>query len=134
MSAPLIYQSWSATHVGLDPRLGAHATRSVLLIDVETSDALVGLGQCVSASRNLKALEVLIRHDLSGYLIGEDAFARERIWQTAYRATFQHGRKGNTIAALSGLDIALWDLAGQALGAPIYQLLGAAHDSVPAYG
>jgi L-alanine-DL-glutamate epimerase-like enolase superfamily enzyme len=38
------------------------------------------------------------------------------------------------IAALSGLDIALWDIAGQATGLPIYKLLGAAHDSLPAYG
>jgi L-alanine-DL-glutamate epimerase-like enolase superfamily enzyme len=134
LRAPLDYPFWSATHVGLDPKLGAHASRSVLLVEVETADGLVGLGQCVSAGRNLKALDVLIKEDLAGYLIGEDAFARERIWETAYRATFQHGRKGNTIAALSGLDIALWDLAGQALRAPIYQLLGAAHDALPAYG
>jgi L-alanine-DL-glutamate epimerase-like enolase superfamily enzyme len=134
LRAPLDYPFWSATHVGLDPKLGAHASRSILLVEVETADGLVGLGQCVSAGKNLKALDVLIKEDLAGYLIGEDALARERIWETAYRATFQHGRKGNTIAALSGLDIALWDLAGQVAGQPIYKLLGAAHDSLPAYG
>lgn len=83
LRAPLDSPFWSATHVGLDPSYGAHASRSVLLVEVETADGLVGLGQCVSAGKNLQALDVLIRDDLAGYLIGEDAFARERIWETA---------------------------------------------------
>jgi D-galactarolactone cycloisomerase len=125
---------WSATHVGLDPSLGLHAFRSVLLVEVEAADGLVGLGQCVSSGRNLGALDTLVREELAGYLLGQDAFARERIWETIYRGVFQHGRKGMAISAASGLDIALWDLAGQALGAPIYKLLGSAHESLPAYG
>lgn len=134
LSAPLDEPFWSATHVGLDPRLGIHRTRSILLVEIETTDGLVGLGQCVSSGRNLAALATLVRDELAELLIGQDALARERIWETVYRATFQHGRKGLAIAALSGLDIALWDLAGKAFNAPIYQLLGAAHDAVPAYG
>ena len=125
---------WSATHVGLDPKLGMHATRGMLLVEVETADGLVGLGSCQSSGKNLAALDRLVKDELAGFLIGEDALARERIWETIYRATFQHGRKGVAISALSGLDIALWDIAGQVAGQPIYKLLGAAHDSLPAYG
>ena len=132
--APLDRPFWSATHVGLDPKLGMHATRGMLLVEVETADGLVGLGSCQSSGKNLAALDRLVQDELAGYLIGEDAFARERIWETIYRGTFQHGRKGVAISALSGLDIALWDIAGQAAGQPIYKLLGAAHDSLPAYG
>lgn len=132
--APLDRPFWSATHVGLDPKLGVHASRGLLLVEVETADGLVGLGSCQSSGRNLVALNHLVKDELAGYLLGQDAFDRERIWETIYRGTFQHGRKGSAIAALSGLDIALWDLAGQAAGLPIYRLLGAAQDSLPAYG
>ena len=52
---------WSATHVGLDPRLGVQRAGSVLLVEVETADGLVGLGQCVSSGRNLVALEAIVR-------------------------------------------------------------------------
>src|SRR3954451_3786488 len=96
--APLDYPYWSATQGGLDQRLAVSTSRSILLVEVETSEGLVGLGQCISAGRNLKVLDTLIREELGGYLIDQDALARERLWDEIYRATFQHGRKGNTSA------------------------------------
>ncbi|MCC7104221.1 MAG: mandelate racemase/muconate lactonizing enzyme family protein [Chloroflexi bacterium] len=124
---------WSSGFVGMDPKFGMHVMRSVLLVEVETADGLVGLGQCVSSGKNLSALAAFIQDELATYLIGEDAFARERLWETMYRVVFPYGRKGLAITAMSGLDIALWDVVGKALDTPIYRLLGAAHEALPAY-
>ena len=64
-------------------------------------------------------------------LLGEDAFFRERIWQALYQR-LRNG-SGLTERALDPVDQALWDLAGRALGQPVYRLLGAFRDAVPAY-
>jgi len=56
-------------------------------------------------------------------LIGENPHAVERIWDKMYRHAI-HGRKGETMMAISAIDLALWDLKGKLLGAPVYQLLG----------
>ena len=68
-------------------------------------------------------------HDL---LVGEDPLEVEKIWEQPYRLTRWYGRKGAAMSALGGVDIALWDIRGKAAGKPIYQLLGARHDAVPA--
>ena len=57
----------------------------------------------------------------------------EHLWTAAYRHTRWYGRKGVAISALGALDIAYWDLRGKSLGKPVYQLLGGARDTVPAY-
>jgi L-alanine-DL-glutamate epimerase-like enolase superfamily enzyme len=66
-------------------------------------------------------------------LIGEDPFDREKIWQTLARC--QRGSGGAlTDRTLAVVDLALWDLAGRALGVPVWKLLGGYRDRVPAYG
>jgi L-alanine-DL-glutamate epimerase-like enolase superfamily enzyme len=65
-------------------------------------------------------------------LVGEDPFYRERIWQTLKERQRLHlGRLSDRV--LCAVDVALWDLAGKALGQPVYKLLGAYRDKVPAY-
>ena len=59
--APLDYPYWSATQGGLDQRLAVSTSRSILLVEIETNEGLVGLGQCISAGRNLKVLDTLIQ-------------------------------------------------------------------------
>jgi L-rhamnonate dehydratase len=56
-------------------------------------------------------------------LIGENPHSVERIWDKMYRQAI-HGRKGQTMMAISAVDLALWDLKGKLLGAPVYELLG----------
>ena len=64
----------------------------------------------------------------------EDPLDVERLWQKMYRGLIYFGRRGIAIHAISGLDIALWDIKGKALGKPIYELLGTPHrDRVRAY-
>ena len=74
------------------------------------------------------------RSSLRDVLIGEDPLDVERLWQKMYRGLIYFGRRGIAIHAISGLDIALWDIKGKALGKPVYELLGTPHrDRVRAY-
>jgi L-rhamnonate dehydratase len=69
----------------------------------------------------------------TGLLVGENPHAIERLWDKMYRHAI-HGRKGEVMMALSAVDLALWDLKGKLLGAPVYQLLGGpSRDHIRAY-
>jgi L-rhamnonate dehydratase len=61
---------------------------------------------------------------LAHLVVGEDPFETEKIWDKLYRANIYSGRLGITIHAMSGIDIALWDIKGKALGMPVWKLLG----------
>jgi L-rhamnonate dehydratase len=75
----------------------------------------------------------IIADQFRSILIGEDPHAIERIWDKMYRSAI-HGRKGETMMAISAVDLALWDLKGKLLGAPVYQLLGGpSRDRIRAY-
>jgi L-rhamnonate dehydratase len=75
----------------------------------------------------------VIAHAFAPLLIGENPQAVERIWDKMYRNAI-HGRKGETMMALSKVDLALWDLKGKLLGAPVHQLLGGpTRDRIRAY-
>lgn len=66
----------------------------------------------------------IVESHLAGLLVGEDPFAVERLWDVMWRATMSYGRMGVAIHAISGVDLALWDLIGNATGLPVYKLLG----------
>ena len=75
----------------------------------------------------------IIEGSLKPILVGEDPRAVERIWDKMYRFSV-HGRKGQTMMAISAVDLALWDIKGKLAGAPVYELLGGpTRDSIPAY-
>ena len=67
---------------------------------------------------------LIVETQLAPLLIDEDHRLIERLWEKMYRGTVQLGRRGLIIAAISGVDIALWDLMGQACGQPVSRLLG----------
>jgi D-arabinonate dehydratase len=71
--------------------------------------------------------------NLAPLLVGEDARLTERIWERLYLGTRYLGRKGLLMRALSAVDIALWDLRGKALGAPLWELLGGYREHIPAH-
>jgi L-rhamnonate dehydratase len=76
---------------------------------------------------------VIERH-LTKLLMGEDPFNVEELWDIMWRSTMYYGRKGLVIHAISAVDLALWDLIGNALGMPVYKLLGGETKSkIPAY-
>jgi D-galactarolactone cycloisomerase len=111
----------------------AFPERKSLLVEITTDEGLVGWGEGGQYGP-AEPVAACINAVFAPQLIGRDPRAPGRIWEELYAATRDFGQKGAYIEAQSAIDIALWDLLGQALGQPIHRLLGGAfRDSVPAY-
>jgi len=110
-----------------------------VLVKVDTDGGVTGYGEArgsVSINGNCAAVCAAVENEFAPLLRGEDPRDITRLWDTMYNATRTHfalnrghafpalGRRGANIQALSGIDIALWDIAGKSLGAPVWQLLG----------
>ena len=95
--------------------------RNYLFVVVETDEGLTGVGEAGLTGREL-AVAGAIEH-FKPLLIGQDPGRIEHLWQTLSRGGF-FPAEGAVAAALSAVDIALWDLKGKALGVPVYELLG----------
>ncbi|MBL1379552.1 L-rhamnonate dehydratase [Zobellella iuensis] len=101
------------------------------VVEVETDDGLVGIGNVALAPRIAKAI---IDQYLTPLVLGHDPFDYEYLWQRMYRSTHAWGRKGVAMAAISAIDIALWDLMGKATGRPVFKLLGGrTKEKIPCY-
>jgi galactonate dehydratase len=101
-------------------------------VAIEADNGLVGYGEATNHFTPQGPYGLL--QDLKPDLIGQDADRIEYIWQMCYRRRFYRGGLV-TGTALAGIDMALWDLKGKALGVPVYQLLGGlARDKVRLYG
>jgi galactonate dehydratase len=91
------------------------------LVKITTDDGLVGWGESTLEGKPKSTMGAV--EELAEYLIGKDPLRIEHHWQQIYRSAFFRG--GNVLmSALSGIDQALWDIAGKFYGAPVYQLLG----------
>lgn len=102
-----------------------------LIVEVFTDSGHVGIGNAALAPRLAKQLIDLYLRPL---LVGADPFDTELLWQRMYRSTIAFGRKGVGMAAISAVDIALWDLMGQATGQPVFRLLGGrTKEKIPVY-
>lgn len=128
---------------------GVNDSFNTCLVEVDTDVGLTGLGEAkvgVGNLGNYAALVTLIHAELAPLLIGRDPRDVTALWETIYNGTRAHyvpthgrtfpivGRRGITVSALSGIDIALWDLLGQALGQPVWRLLGGRlRERIPAY-
>ncbi|MFN8490654.1 MAG: mandelate racemase/muconate lactonizing enzyme family protein [Caldilineaceae bacterium] len=96
-------------------------SRNWLFVKVFTDAGIYGVGE---ASGWPRVVETAIK-DLSTILIGDDPFAIEQIWQKMYLAMMGHGMTGIVgSGAMTGIEMALWDIKGKALGVPVYELLG----------
>ncbi len=92
-----------------------------LFLKVTTDEGIVGWGEPVVEGR--AATTAAAVRELEGYLIGQDPFRTEYLWQTMYRCAFYRGGPV-LMSAISGVDQALWDIKGKALGVPVYDLMG----------
>jgi len=91
------------------------------LLKLHTDEGIVGISECLARSATKSVVAYV--HDLATYLTGKEPLKIEHHWQAMYRGAFW--RRGLVIcAAISSIEIALWDILGKALGVPIYQLLG----------
>jgi L-alanine-DL-glutamate epimerase-like enolase superfamily enzyme len=109
---------------------GMQARRGALLVEVETDGGITGIGE---AGLGGGATAGVIERDLKPLLVGEDPLLIEGHWQKMFARTRQYGRRGIVMNAISGIDIALWDIAGKVAKLPVYRLLGACRDRVEAY-
>lgn len=114
-------------------RSGIRSTRSTTLVRVDTDEGISGIG---SASGNGELIEVIVAKVIKPLLVGMDPTEIDTIWDKAYvrGGHKEFGTRGIGVVALSGVDIALWDILGKAHGVPLYQLLGGkCRDKVPVY-
>lgn len=103
--------------------------QDALIVKVHTDAGITGIGEVDSNPLAVKgAIEAPYSHSISTGLaqlvIGEDPFETERIWYKMYDRAIYGGRFGAVFHAMSGIDMALWDIKGKALGKPVWKLLG----------
>jgi L-alanine-DL-glutamate epimerase-like enolase superfamily enzyme len=124
-------------------------TFDTVLVRIETECGIVGHGEAkagVGSAAPGHGLAAIINRELAPVLIGQDPRDVGRLWDEMYNGTRAHyalarghgfpalGRRGLNISAISGIDIALWDILGQALSAPVWRLLGGRRaERMPAY-
>jgi L-alanine-DL-glutamate epimerase-like enolase superfamily enzyme len=90
-------------------------------VRVYTDEGLIGNGECIHGGEGCPAMV----HALARYILGEDPFDVDMLFEKMRRARlFDGAMAGATVTAMTGIEIALWDLAGKALGVPVYRLLG----------
>jgi galactonate dehydratase len=100
-------------------------------LKVETDEGITGWGEPVLEGR-ARTVQAAV-HELEKYLIGQDPARINDLWQTMYRGAFYRGGP-IMMSAIAGVDQALWDIKGKALGVPVYQLLGGlVRDRIKAY-
>ncbi len=109
---------------------GMQAARGGLLVEIETDAGITGIGEAGVGGGSARHV---IDNQLRPLLVGEDPLLIEGLWQRMFARTRQFGRRGIVMNAISGIDIALWDIAGKVAKLPVYRMLGACRDRVEAY-
>ena len=113
--------------------LGSVSKRDTVIVKVTTADGLTGYGESYNGRAPL-AVAATIDTTLRDLLTGMDASATTEVWaRFESRVLANHGTCAGCVCAMSGIDMALWDVKGKALGLPLYRLLGGAARPVPAY-
>jgi L-alanine-DL-glutamate epimerase-like enolase superfamily enzyme len=107
--------------------------RAALLVEVTCEDGRVGTGESAIYGGSASAIEALIHDVLAPRVLGADPTRPELLWQRMLWPSHQLGTGGALPMALSGIDIAVWDLLGQLAGLPLSRLLGGHQDQVRAY-
>ena len=108
-----------------------YSAREAAIVSVETEDGLTGWGEAYGPASPAKAA---VDDIFAPLITGRDPRDHEDLWHTMFARGVDHGQKGTLLAAISAIDIALWDLKAQAAGLPLYRFLGAAQTlSIPCY-
>ena len=94
--------------------------REGCIVEITDESGATGWGECFGPAK----LNAAVIGAFTPHLIGKDGFAIDAIWQHLYNQFLDQGQKGLVITALSGIDIALWDLKGRRLNEPVHRLLG----------
>lgn len=153
MKITAIHADWLQAPIPADrvttSDFGRSTSFNTTLVRVETDAGLTGYGEAKATVGSLgsqHALVATIEQELAPLLVGEDPRDPARLWEVMYNGSRAHyalqhgrvfpvlGRRGLTVCAMSGIDMALWDILGRSLDAPVYRLLGGlVHPRLPAY-
>ncbi len=115
------------------------SSQDVVLVRVQTDTGLEGIGEADASPEVVKAIiDAPFSHNIAcglrEILLGENPWETERIWQKMLRRTQYFGRTAVTVAAMSAVDMALWDIKGKQVGEPLHRLLGGRqHERLKAY-
>jgi L-alanine-DL-glutamate epimerase-like enolase superfamily enzyme len=104
---------------------------SMCLAEVETEDGIIGHG--ITSITQGTVIAKMINDVAGPAIIGADAMAIERVWQSLYWTLTPWGQSGQGSHAIAAIDLALWDIKGKALDEPIWKLIGGARDRIEAY-
>jgi len=125
----LLSDSWAST----DPGWKGGDAKSTALVKVDTEEGVSGLGEIILGYFAPEVVPALVDY-YAPLLIGENPMNTDPLWRKLHFSSKWWGRNGAALSVISGIDIALWDLKGKALGVPVYQLLGGlARDRILAY-
>jgi len=107
----------------------ADGSQDDLIVRIHTDEGITGIGEVDSAPEVVKAVldaphSHFIATGLRHVLIGQDPLDIEGLWRRMYMGSVYYGRRGAAMHAISGVDIALWDIKGKKLGKPVSELLG----------
>ena len=109
--------------------------RTSHIVEIETDEGISGWGECFGPGNIAFANKSIVEKVIQPMVLGMQALDRDVIWHKVYNLMRDHGQKGMPLQALSGVDIALWDLAGKAANLPLYKMIGGSHrDKVEVYG
>ena len=113
--------------------IGRAVKRDAVVVKVHTENGLIGYGESHHA-RAPGTVAHVVNTTLRQLVLGMDAFDTTGVWERVYTMQLQsHGLGAGAAIALSGIDMALWDIRGKASGWPLYKLLGGSAQSIPAY-
>ena len=123
----------------LDKELGYsqqyYKHRTAHLVEIETDEGITGWGECFGPGNIALANKYIVEKVIQPLIIREDPINKEYIWHKVYNLLRDSGQKGMPIQALSGIDIALWDILAKKAKLPLYQLLGGkTNNKIPVYG
>ncbi len=112
-----------------------YSRRTAHLVEIGTDDGVTGWGECFGPGNIALANKGIVEKVIRPLILGDDPLDRDVVWHKVYNLLRDHGQKGMPLQALSGVDIALWDISGKVASLPLHKLIGGAHrTSVPAYG
>ena len=101
-----------------------YGTRSTCLVEISTDEGITGWGECYGPAAVAKTF---VETQYKARVIGRDPFDVEAIWEDLYNRIKDYGTTGMAISAISGIDIALWDIMGRAVNKPVHKLIGGAY-------
>jgi L-alanine-DL-glutamate epimerase-like enolase superfamily enzyme len=101
-----------------------------VVIKISTDKVVTGIGLCAGPPRLMSSI---IENVLKPLIVGENPLFVEKLWDKLYRTTFNYGRAGAMIMAISGIDVTLWDILGKVEKMPVYKLLGGYRSKAPTY-